>query len=778
MLNTCGRLSINSSYARYLLASLLILLLQACGGSSITGSHASVSSTSVYGVAATGLAINGVVTLKDATGVTVTANIAQPSGEFNIDVTGLTSPYFLKATDNTGTITLYSVATGVGNFNINPLTNLAVVAAAMGMDPLARTPDTVFNNPAKFASLTPAQLQAAMNKVMGKMSPAFKAALAANGADTINPMTDAFQVGNGLDKVFDNFVITLNTATEEIQEQNVASNAKITLGLVDMLGTFPAAGVYDGSVNIPGAVHPVSDVLITADGEMRFVLDNGVQVLATLTASGSTVTGTGKAYAPTLNGQTTGFQFIDGSTAINLTISGTLGTGTFTGTYSYGSNADTFSFTLNTQQTGNTASLSKIAGTYVSALGSNTTYIGHIETNGKIWGSGPGVAYSGVIQIVDLTANLYRVTLAYQQNGTYGFVSGLATFHDAAPATVTLSMPAVHAPADYTGDIANLSYSQSVSGNQGMFVMLLSSPAQQIFIDAVRMSSQLQTVAVQPTVNTLMIQAAATAPAFSVTSVDDTQYSASAAIIDVPGSMSFSVGGILNLNTNPGDIILSGYNSIILLISQTMLNQVVKLVSSSGTACSTTSTGSATPPPVGTLVISAIPACKTYDAIPYSGGNGVTYAGFLNGDTPAVLGGALTYGGTSQGVINVGTYTITPGGLTSSSYNIIYVDSTLTVNPATLTVSGNNTVKIYDGISTTTITGTLVGGESITLSNSITGSLTGGSLSITGLDATGAINYSLTGGTVTTGILSPMQIYDATITGSTTTTSNLVGLAP
>jgi hypothetical protein len=744
------------SFSSGLFAFAIVVSLVGCGGGG--ESSASGSGARVYGAAATGLAMNGTVTLKDADGVTLTAAISQPSGGFKFDVTGLTPPYFLKATENSGVTTLYSVATGTGNFNINPLTNLAVIAAAMGIDPLARTPDEVFNNPAKFANLTPAQLKIAMDKVMAQLSPAFQAELAANGVNNVNPLTDPFQVGNGLDKVFDNFVIVMNPATNEIQERQVGNNTMTVLGMVDMLGTFPAAGVYDGTVSSSGVDHLVSDVLITSAGEMRYVMDNGVQVIAALTVSGSTVNGTGTAFAPTLNGQPTNFRFADGSTSINLTINGTLGTDTLTGTYTYGNFTDTFSFTLNAQKTSNPSSLSKIAGTYVSASDGNATFIGHIEEDGKIWGSGSDIGYSGLIQIVDPDNNIYRVTLAYLQNGTSGFVSGLATFHDTAPDSVTLPMPEALVPAGYTGDIASLSYGQSASGNQGMLVMLLSSPSLQKFVEVVKLSSQLQDVVVHPTPDTLMMQGFSNQP-FYATSLGDVQYSS--ASNSISSSYIISSTGMLNLIWNPGNIALNGFDTIKLLLAQipppSSIPGVVP-VTDNGTTCTTSNTGNITPPPAGTLIITASPACKTYDGLPYSGGNGVTYDGFLNGDTPAVLGGTLTYVGTSQGAKNAGTYTITPGGLASDSYNVVYVDGTLTINPLKLpAVITNNINKIYDD---TWLVGTgvvgFIGGESVTsgpvtltnsgpvtLTNSSTVTLTNtsvGTLTISGLSAS---NYSL-----------------------------------
>lgn len=85
------------------------------------------------------------------------------------------------------------------------------------------------------------------------------------------------------------------------------------------------------------------------------------------------------------------------------------------------------------------------------------------------------------------------------------------------------------------------------------------------------------------------------------------------------------------------------------------------------------------------LSVAANAASKTYDGLAYNGGNGVVYSGLVNGETNAVLGGALAYGGTSQGAISAGSYLIAPSGLTSGNYTISYVDGALTVNPAPAT---------------------------------------------------------------------------------------------
>src|SRR5262249_49391429 len=80
------------------------------------------------------------------------------------------------------------------------------------------------------------------------------------------------------------------------------------------------------------------------------------------------------------------------------------------------------------------------------------------------------------------------------------------------------------------------------------------------------------------------------------------------------------------------------------------------------------------------LQVQANSATKTYDGVAYSGGNGVSYSGFVKGEGANVLGGSLVYGGNSQGAVNAGTYKISASGLTSGNYEITYLDGTLTID--------------------------------------------------------------------------------------------------
>ncbi|MFT3823639.1 MAG: MBG domain-containing protein [Chitinophagaceae bacterium] len=108
------------------------------------------------------------------------------------------------------------------------------------------------------------------------------------------------------------------------------------------------------------------------------------------------------------------------------------------------------------------------------------------------------------------------------------------------------------------------------------------------------------------------------------------------------------------------------------------------------------------------LIITANGYSKTYNAVAYSGGNGIVYSGFVNNETATVLTGTLSYSGTSQGAKAAGSYVITPGGYTSANYSISYLNGTLTISPAALTIQANAQTKVY-GTSDPTLTYTATG---------------------------------------------------------------------
>ena len=74
----------------------------------------------------------------------------------------------------------------------------------------------------------------------------------------------------------------------------------------------------------------------------------------------------------------------------------------------------------------------------------------------------------------------------------------------------------------------------------------------------------------------------------------------------------------------------------------------------------------------------------------------VAYSGFVNDETEGVLGGSLVVTGYAR-YGNVGTYTITPGGLTSDNYGITFVAGKLTVNPIEVGLEWGEATFTYNG---------------------------------------------------------------------------------
>jgi hypothetical protein len=191
-----------------------------------------------------------------------------------------------------------------------------------------------------------------------------------------------------------------------------------------------------------------------------------------------------------------------------------------------------------------------------------------------------------------------------------------------------------------------------------------------------------------------------------------------------------------------------------------------------------------------TLTVTANNATRTYDGTAYTGGNGVAYAGFVNNETEAVLGGTLSYEGTSQGARNAASYAITPVGLTSSNYAVNFADGTLTISPAGVSAIAVNltgsTTKVYDGTTAATLTPGnfaltgFVAGEGASVSkttgtfdnaNAGTGKTVTATLSSSDFAATGTTqlsNYTLpTSASGAIGSITPAPL-NATLTGSIT----------
>ncbi len=105
----------------------------------------------------------------------------------------------------------------------------------------------------------------------------------------------------------------------------------------------------------------------------------------------------------------------------------------------------------------------------------------------------------------------------------------------------------------------------------------------------------------------------------------------------------------------------------------------------------------------GSLTVTPAPLTITADGVTrvYGASDptlGVSYTGFVNGETSAVLGGTLTVTDSDAApTTGVGAYSgvITASGQTATNYTITYVAGNLTVTPAPLTITAESVTKTY-----------------------------------------------------------------------------------
>jgi hypothetical protein len=106
------------------------------------------------------------------------------------------------------------------------------------------------------------------------------------------------------------------------------------------------------------------------------------------------------------------------------------------------------------------------------------------------------------------------------------------------------------------------------------------------------------------------------------------------------------------------------------------------------------------------LIVTLVPAAKVYGSANPT--FVVSYQGFVGNDAPNSLEGQLTFTTSATASSGVGQYAVTPGGLTSSNYDITFVAGTLTVSAATLTVTADSVSRVF-GSANPTLTYTVTG---------------------------------------------------------------------
>ncbi|TWF39865.1 gliding motility-associated-like protein [Chitinophaga polysaccharea] len=117
------------------------------------------------------------------------------------------------------------------------------------------------------------------------------------------------------------------------------------------------------------------------------------------------------------------------------------------------------------------------------------------------------------------------------------------------------------------------------------------------------------------------------------------------------------------------------------------------------------------------LTVKANDDTRVYNGTAYSGGNGVSYSGFVNGDDATKLSGSLSYAGSSQSAIDAGSYVITPAGLSSNNYNISFTNGQLVITRASQQITFNSPGDKNQGDPDFTLTASSSSGLPVTFSS-------------------------------------------------------------
>jgi hypothetical protein len=238
----------------------VLALAAGCGGGGGGGGGTSTPNT-VTGVAAAGAVIAGTVTLKDSAtpAKELTKTTTTTDGSYSFDVTGLTKPFMLRVVPTAGaTPTLYSLIGDKGVANINPMTNLVVAKAAAGAD-LATMYGASGAPLAANVAIAAGKLDSAVVDVRASL----KAILQPYGAQSVNPITDAYRVdGTGLDGMLDDYTVVVTNGTVTVSSKSAPGTPVLTADLKNNgLATFTVSGkiTTPASAGLPQITVNVTD---------------------------------------------------------------------------------------------------------------------------------------------------------------------------------------------------------------------------------------------------------------------------------------------------------------------------------------------------------------------------------------------------------------------------------------------------------------------------------------------------------------------------------------
>jgi hypothetical protein len=562
---------------------------------------------------------------------------------------------------------------------------------------------------------------------------------------------------------------------------NNSSNNVTSLSAVS--GGNPISYVNAGDLSVAGIDAGGATVSLTAGGSGSLTQSGALLNVAALTANAGgavTLMNTGNTIA-SLGASTagTGLQLFDSN---GLAVSGIVRTAT--GDTVVRASGDLI---LNSgghleADAGNVDASTEGAGNFINNSGTSALVVGSAE-RWLVYSDTPDLVAGPHTVKGGLTSSFrhYGATyVSYSPNtvteGGNGFV------YNAAAPTLTVSAAIVGAPSHVYGDTptGRLSYTISsgltdsedntsniISGGTATYSTALSNT----------MNAQIYNIKyVNGLTSNFMLVPASTGVTYTVTPAVLT-YTANAAARGYGATDPAFGGSISGFKLGQGTSVLSG--SPAWTTTATASSNVGQYAidgsgyTSNGNYTFSQASSNATALTIGkaSLTVIASNDAKTYNGTTYSGGAGVTYNGFVNGEDSTVLGGMVAYGGTSQGARNAGGYSIAPSGLTSGNYYITYDNGTLTIAKAGLTVTSGNVIKTYDGTQAALGRATAAGGAQLFGSDS----LSGGTYAFTNANA-GAGNRTVTVSGVTVNDGNGGGNYNVSYVSNTTSTINPASL--
>jgi len=184
-------------------------------------------------------------------------------------------------------------------------------------------------------------------------------------------------------------------------------------------GGADASGIWSGTVDIDGGPQNINAVLIVrSNGSVYMDTEIGL-----LVGNGQT---SGNAFSASTDGYSYNLGFPDGA---DFSLNGTVAEGdSLTGAFSGAGQSGTFEFDFNTALSALPAALPTVAGTYSAELSIRddvTPVSVTIEADGDMTGSGGGCTFTGKVNVLESTGNIYSWNATLTGCEANGSASGI-----------------------------------------------------------------------------------------------------------------------------------------------------------------------------------------------------------------------------------------------------------------------------------------------------------------------------------------------------------------